>query len=735
MIKPNPNLILKVLQWGLLAVIFFLPFAITPWTIYPFVFGKTLFFQSAIEILAAFYLVLVIIAPRYRPRLDVLTILILAYFSALIVSALSGIDFQRSFWGTEERGTGLLAQFHFLTFFIMARSVLGEEKYRRRVYFIAVVSGIFLSIIALLQLKGLKIFGVDLGMRLSSTTANPIFFASILLFYVTFALYLAAKAKGLLRFFYLACSLFFVGIIFATETRGAVLAMIFGIVFFLIITAVKSISKKTRLAIGVSFAFLALLLAAFWFNRDSQFIKKTRVLNRFVNLYDITAKTRFLGWGIALEAFKERPVLGWGPENFYAAFNKNYNPRLLEYSYYETWWDRPHNIILEVMVNAGVVGAVLYLSIFVYAAAILFKRKNNAENILATGLLVYLAQNMLVFDTPSSLLLFMALLSGVGRKPESGSSDVEIAKYGVLPDSRRIFAIIVLPISLFAAGIMVYKFNWQPMTASNAMLHATIYASDRSDIGSIELFRAALNLPTPYKDETRVQVAQIITAILSKQTIPQERFREFFDFGEREIKTAIALHPQHAYFQYMLGRLYTEALNYDGSYAGEAETALTKAIELSPKKQQIHFGLAKFFVDQGRMKDALEVYRKMVEYAPNVGEAHWFYAVLLEQQGEKDAAEQELAEVGRLGFMPRHYEEKLLLARVMAKQKNYQKVIDYMENALIQKPDQADIYAQLAVAYKELGKFDEAKRNALRAAELDPSFAAEAEIFLKTLEK
>lgn len=731
MIKINQNHILAVLRYGLLSVIFLLPFVVTPWTIFPFVFGKTLFFQSAIEILAAFYIALIIAEPRYKPRFDAITALVLGYLGILIIASALGVDWRRSFWGNEERGTGLIAWLHLTAFFLMARSVFENEKEKNRAYFVALVSGIFLSFIALLQAAGVKIFGVDLGTRLSSTIANPIFFATLLIFYAAFAFYAASKKKGPVRLLCLICALFFIGMIFATQTRGAVFALAGGIAFFLIVSAWRSHSVRARLAVVGFFSLLAVIVLLFWINIDSPFIRRNPILNRYIVLKDTTASTRILGWGIAWNAIKEKPLLGWGQDNFYIAFNKYYNPDLLEYSYYETWWDRPHNTALEVAVHGGLIGLLIYLAIFAYSAVSFLRRRTVLGNILASLLFTYFLQNLLAFDTPSSLMLFMLLLSGAGQAPGKGNSGGESLQ-NTGPKVKN--AITILIFLLMASGVFVWKLNWQPMVASAAMLNAAVYAADRSDVGSINYFRTALKLPTPYKEETHVQVAQIITAILAKQSIPPERFHEFFDFGEKEIKAVIAMHPRHTYFQYMLGRLYTEALHYDGSYADEAEAAFGRAIELSPKRQQIYFGFAKFLVDQGRNEEALEIYRRMAEEAPNVGEAHWFYAVMLQDGGRREDAEREIGETGRLGYMPQKYEERLLIARIMAKQKNYQRVIDYIENALKLKPDQVELYAQLAVAYKELGNKEKAREFALRAAELDSAFAAEAEIFLKMLE-
>lgn len=743
------NSLIHILRWGIIAVAFILPLVVTPRTIYPFVFGKTLFFQSVTEILLSLFIILLLLAPEYRPRWDLFTGLVLSYFGIMILASIVGVDFYRSLWGTEERGLGLFTQLHFAAFFVMLKSLFKEERDRRRLLSFAVISGILLSAIALLRLKGILIFDVDLGLRLSSTLANPIFFASVLLIYFVFAVYLAAKKKGIIaRVFYALSAIGFFLMLISTQTRGAILALGVGAVFFIIFSAFISSSKIARSILAALLALFALLIIIFWFNRESQFVQHIPILNRFSSLTDTTASTRVLAWGVALRAWREHPFLGWGLENFHIAFNKYYNPRLLEFSYYETWWDRPHNMVLEVLLHTGLLGLTVYISIFIYAIVWLIKKKTISDRILATGFLIYFTQNLFVFDTPSSLSLFMIMLSFVTPRAPSALNLQPETKVAII-SKKKFFLTGIFLVFIAVSALTVWKFNWQPFVASSAMLSATLHASEKSDVESMELFRKALMLPTPYKEETRVQVAQITNGILSKKTIPLEKFPEFFSFAEREIKANIARHPRHTYYNFMLGRLYTEALNYDLSYAQLAEESFARAIELSPLRQQIQFGLAKLFVDLDRHDEAIKIYKRALEFAPKVGEAHWFYAVLLQDKGEIEAAKKEMIEAALLGYTPPRLEERLLFARLMATVKNYPKVANYLESALRIEPQNADLWAQLAVAYREYARamyeigetssgdtyVEWSRDDAKRAAELDPTFAAESKIFIEMLDK
>ena len=100
---------------------------------------------------------------------------------------------------------------------------------------------------------------------------------------------------------------------------------------------------------------------------------------------------------MAIKGFKERPILGWGQENFNIVFNKHYNPLMDQ----EQWFDRTHNIILDWLIAAGILGALSYLSLFVAVLVLIWRRGTFTfvEKSILTGLFAaYFFHNMFVFD-------------------------------------------------------------------------------------------------------------------------------------------------------------------------------------------------------------------------------------------------------------------------------------------------------------------------------------------------
>jgi len=145
-------------------------------------------------------------------------------------------------------------------------------------------------------------------------------------------------------------------------------------------------------------------------------------------LFDIsfsaeTFQHRRIMWKIALDGWKERPLLGWGPENYLKIFDKHFN---IEYfipaAGFGAWFDRAHSVYFDYLAETGILGLLSYLSIFiVFYWQLLSKTRINAEinsshqssvsNALLIALpIAYLIQGLVLFETlPLYLNLFLFL--------------------------------------------------------------------------------------------------------------------------------------------------------------------------------------------------------------------------------------------------------------------------------------------------------------------------------------
>ncbi len=75
-----------------------------------------------------------------------------------------------------------------------------------------------------------------------------------------------------------------------------------------------------------------------------------------------SSDARIILWESAFESVKDRPVLGYGPENFELAYQSNFDNRLfLEENLGEIWFDRAHNYFIDTLVEVGFLGLLAWL--------------------------------------------------------------------------------------------------------------------------------------------------------------------------------------------------------------------------------------------------------------------------------------------------------------------------------------------------------------------------------------
>lgn len=194
----------------------------------------------------------------------------------------------------------------------------------------------------------------------------------------------------------------------------------FGIVVFLA-ALMFSKSRATRIAsmwiLGVLIVVLGIGIPVGLHHLSAvENVPESRVLQ--ISLTDSTAQTRFWVWGEAWQGFLERPILGWGPENFTPVFDKFFNPNFyVPGQNTETWFDRAHSVFFDYLAETGALGLLAYLGMFVvlYWEFIKNAHKHPAASSLQKGLIVampiaYLVQGIAIFDVfPMYISLFTFL--------------------------------------------------------------------------------------------------------------------------------------------------------------------------------------------------------------------------------------------------------------------------------------------------------------------------------------
>lgn len=364
-----------------------------------------------------------------------LTIAITLFTTFFLLACLFGVDPSFSFWSSFERGEGGFQILHFLLFFVLLSVLMREKKDWHLVLYFALVGGLLMFFYGVFAGIGKPGFigpqFKDPGFRFQGSIGNPAYVAAYTIFMMFYALYLFfdRHKNKLLGIETLVLGGFF-GVFFATfflaATRGAFLGLIGAVVAGLIYFAYHN-KKWRNWLLPTSLLIVALVVTSVYF-KNTPFIKSlpgSRIFD--ISFTTKTFRDRALIWRMALDGFKARPILGWGPENFINVFDQHYNTAMFEPSAgFGAWFDRAHSVFLDYLTETGILGLLSYLSIFGIIFLEIFSAhktsgsqpQNNTPTIVGAIMfampVAYLIQGIVLFDVFTiylPLFLYLGLVN------------------------------------------------------------------------------------------------------------------------------------------------------------------------------------------------------------------------------------------------------------------------------------------------------------------------------------
>lgn len=733
--------LVSIIKYGLFACLF-TPLIVSGKFIFPYIFPKQIFFQIIIEVIFALYCYLVFVDPRYRPRSSWLSRGILIYFAIMVLSSIFGVNAYHSFWSNYERMAGVISIMHYVGFLFLAANIFKTKEEWYSFFNFSIIASFLQALYGLGQAFGM--LTNTGGGRLDGTIGNSSFLAGYMLINAFFALWLFLEKRSIgWRSFYGVVIVLNLIIMYQTQTRGAVFALLASIILlflFFIFARQKDLAqlpfnrpeRLKKYAIGF-FIFLALIGGLIWLKRDSAFVKNSTTLNRVthITISEGTAQTRLLAWRMSWQGFLERPIFGWGLENYNVVFNKLYNPHLYPT---ESWFDRSHNAYFDILVNTGIVGLAGYLFCVVLAFWFLWqawkkeKIKYFEMVIFMVILVAYGIQNVFLFDTQVTLLSIYFILSFIVFLSFK-TTEADVAIKPIKPNFLFIALLILV------AFLSCYAFNLKPASASLTGIEALSYLQTGKIAEALTKFKDAYDIGTFGLPEIAGRAQDAATTIIRQAGISNglaPEGKEMVSVAVDGMKRALEKEPQNVRFMMMLGTLYLIAVQQDSSYLTQADLIIQEALKLSPARQELYFTLGQIRLYQGRNDDVLPLFQKAIDLNDKVVTSHWNYGIMAISVGQKEAGEREIKKAIEMGHSYQAEDIQQLIS-VYTRLKDYQKAISLYEEWIALAPSSAQPYAGLAALYAQMGESQKAKDAALKAAAIDPNYKTEAEAFIKGL--
>jgi O-antigen ligase/Tfp pilus assembly protein PilF len=698
-------------------LILFTPLIIADKSLFPYISGKAFFFRVIVEVMFASWLVLILMQSKYRPRRSGLVIGAVLFAAVIFLADIFGVDAFKSIWSNFERMEGFVALIHFTAFFLVAVSIKDRKIWHKWLQL-----SVFVSI--LVSLYGISQFSGNLEViRLDATFGNATYLAIYILFnlFITLFLFFDNLSKEdqhvkYLNFLYPVCFILQLTILYYTATRGAILGFLAGILVMAIVFLFEKQSKFIRRS---SISFLAIIIVlpgGFFAIRNSDFVRESNVLNRFasISLDEATTKSRFIIWDMALEGFKERPVLGWGQENFSIVFNKNYNPRMYNQ---EQWFDRAHNVPLDWLIAGGLLGFILYLSLFVFAIIYIFKGKNSVveKGVLFGLLAAYFFNNLFVFDNTVSYIYFFALLAYIQIRNPKEEGDVGNSLDGGLVSQ------IILPIVFVGLLFSMYFVNIKNISASREIIRAISLNPENLESNLLS-FKKVLVYDGIARQEVREHLIKKSVEVngLSVDSGIKEKF---FELARNSIQDQIERVPNNARNHWFLAVLYKNV-----GLLAQSEESMKKAMELSPNKQTFLIELGLNYLSQERYDEASEIFEKSYQLETSYIEPFLLLSLTPVYAGDFELSDNLLQEKFN---QPLVADTRFVEAYVLANK--YERAVEFGKYVIEQKPDRIDHWVLLAQVHLYFDRPDLAEEVMTRAANFSPKFSETAQSFIQAI--
>lgn len=421
---------------------------------FPFIGGKDYFFRFAVELGIIAWLLwwafeakdgeasTAIKATFKKP----LVIAVTVFVAAVMIACIFAYDAHAAFWSNYERGEGGFQMLHYYAFFLLLVLLFKHEDDWKNIFKFSLVAAAGMVGYGVMANLGYASFispyagGTPptgwlhqlIDGRFEGSLGNPAYVAPYLMFSMFFAGYLWIRSKvagtltTLKSWGYGSILFAFLFFFYLSQTRGAFLGLAAGIFIGVLYLAFAG-SRRMRKWSAVTLAILVVLGLGIYA------IRKDPILNNIpggrlaqISLSDSTAQTRFWVWGEAWQGFLERPVFGWGQENFTAVYDKFFNPQFFTPGQNsETWFDRAHSVFFDYLVETGIIGFLSYLGIFFIFAREFFVRRrariaaaidnHKTAHVLENALMLampvaYLVQGVAIFDVlPMYIPLFLFL--------------------------------------------------------------------------------------------------------------------------------------------------------------------------------------------------------------------------------------------------------------------------------------------------------------------------------------
>ncbi|OFV81105.1 MAG: hypothetical protein A2W26_05270 [Acidobacteria bacterium RBG_16_64_8] len=660
---PGPDLARRLAWWTLLVMVFLVPLAMSDFAL-PGLEDRLVFSSvdmvkmSLIRILALVALAAwawSVLRKGGRIRHTPIDWLVLAWLAWAGIATITAVHWPTALLGTQGRYEGFLTFVTYGLIYFLTLQLADDDTRVLRLSQALFWSSVIVAVYGLLQYAGVVSLPEDLPWvetkRAFATYGNPSVLGGFLVFAVTVALGLALfERRRLWRMVYWTgfglCGL----ALLVTFTRGAWIGGAVSLVLLAMI-AWRQRAKLRRLDLipagMVGAVGIALIVRSLFDWHDV-----TNFGWRLASIFDFgsgEARFRTRIWQTAAAAIEDRPLFGWGPDTFGLVFSKFKPIEYVREAGSTSGADNAHDYPLHLASGVGILGAVLFFTIWIWAGVrswkTVFARSGDPSRPLHSSRLLlgafwagsagYLLHLLFGISVPgSSFLLWIAL--ALVLVPTARQIAVKPRRAATV---GAVAVLLAAALAIAGQGVVLAADRAYTTAREEFSPRPTAERYDAADRAvrlnplATEHYsaRAAVAQEQMAADNTALAHARQTEAGSSSEF---DRLEASFAVTEKAYEKAIAFNPSD-YANYVnLAAVYNFAgAVLDDSYYQEAVDTAQRGLEVMPYGTHVRLELTKALLAVGRTAEAAETLEYCMELEPAHGGAALSLAAIYMEQG------------------------------------------------------------------------------------------------------
>ncbi len=571
---------------------------------------------------------------------------------------------------------------------------------------------------------------------------------TLLWFALRSSAWMGAAFFGILAFYYL----FWMNL---SQTRAAAAGLAGSFVLMALLYLWKGAGMRWRWAAAILLLVCMVSPFALLRFREAGWVQANPLLRRLTATS--LGENRFMAWKAGLEGMLDRPVFGWGPEHYRNAFDLHAPARLFRGPNAENWFDRAHNIIVDVGTTTGFLGLAAFLGfyaiVFVYLLDRWRRTKNASDSLAMAGMLAaYLLQNLFSFDTVNTdgiVFLALAYVAYIYGRPESAPTEPVILHPERVAISWKGWLVLAASVAIIACG---YFYTVKEPLNSNLLLNRAEAMIKAGEPGSpsryiyseaaVEYFQRAGDYATTGRYEVREEFANYATELARVTQVPVGERAQVAKRAMALLEESISEDPSDArhrmYAASLVNGTFTVIQQSDPGLARllaeKSLSFLREAETLSPNRPRLFLERAYLLMALGRFEEAVPVLQQAIALDPKDRASRISLIEAYVAAGRLKDAEEEWKTIKALHRHPPERAQYDKLIEIYVSRKQIAPVVALYQEQLQASPNNVLLMSRLAAAYRELGNIDLARETALKTAALEPQIEPQVQEFLKSLE-